>query len=48
MLLARLDRQIHDRNFDNPHPHYNFPEKYKSMILGSLPFAEIDKAYKGI
>ncbi|MDW9371002.1 methyltransferase domain-containing protein [Sinorhizobium meliloti] len=39
--------EIHDRNFDNPHPHYNFPEKYKSMILGSLPFAEIDKAYKG-
>ena len=38
---------IYDRNFDNPHPHYQFPEKYKSMILGRLPFEDIDKAYKG-
>lgn len=38
---------IYDRNFDNPHPHYTFPNKYKSMILGKLSFEEIDKAYKG-
>lgn len=38
---------IYDRNFDNPHPHYTFPDAYKPMILGKLPFAEIDKAYKG-
>lgn len=38
---------IFDRNFEKPHPHYNFPEKYKPMILGSLPFSEIDRAYKG-
>ncbi|WP_081955249.1 glycosyltransferase [Achromobacter sp. RTa] len=39
--------EIYDRNYDKPHPHYEFPEKYSSMILGSLPFSEIDKAYKG-
>ncbi|NRP74723.1 Ubiquinone biosynthesis O-methyltransferase [Ensifer psoraleae] len=39
--------EIYDRNFDNPHPHYTFPEQYAPMILGKLPFAEIDKAYKG-
>lgn len=38
---------IYDRNFDNPHPHYTFPDEYKPMILGHLPFSEIDKAYKG-
>jgi glycosyltransferase involved in cell wall biosynthesis/spore maturation protein CgeB len=39
--------EIYDRNFDNPHPHYEFPQRYTPMILGSLPFAEIDRAYKG-
>ncbi len=38
---------IYDRNFDNDHPHYQFPERYHSLILGSLPPEEIDKAYKG-
>ncbi|MFA1604569.1 glycosyltransferase [Alcaligenes faecalis] len=38
---------IYDRNADNPHPHYTFPDQYKPMILGKLPFSEIDKAYKG-
>ncbi|QXR35677.1 glycosyltransferase [Alcaligenes aquatilis] len=38
---------IYDRNADNPHPHYTFPAEYKPMILGKLPFAEIDRAYKG-
>lgn len=38
---------IYDRNADNPHPHYAFPDEYKPMILGKLPFAEIDRAYKG-
>ncbi|MBE0444165.1 glycosyltransferase [Psychrobacter sp. FME5] len=38
---------IFDRNFDKPHPHYEFPESYQSMILGSLAPSEIDKAYKG-
>lgn len=39
--------EIYDRNFDNPHPHYTFPEKFKPMILGKLAPNEIDKAYKG-
>ena len=39
--------EIYDRNANNPHPHYLFPERYKPLILGALPFSEIDKAYKG-
>ena len=39
--------EIYDRNFDNPHPHYLFPDKYQQYIIGTLPFNEIDKAYKG-
>lgn len=38
---------IFDRNFDKPHPHYEFPERYQSMIIGTLQPSEIDKAYKG-
>lgn len=38
---------IYDRNADNEHPHYQFPDEYRPMILGKLPFAEIDRAYKG-
>lgn len=38
---------IYDRNHGKDHPHYQFPEEYQSMILGRLPFSEIDKAYKG-
>lgn len=39
--------EIFDRNYERAHPHYAFPDQYKEMILGSLPFREIDKAYKG-
>lgn len=39
--------EIYDRNHGKDHPHYKFPEEYQSMILGRLPFSEIDKAYKG-
>ncbi|HEB9312194.1 TPA: FkbM family methyltransferase, partial [Campylobacter coli] len=38
---------IYDRNFNNPHPHYAFPNCYEDMIVGNLPFNEIIKAYKG-
>ncbi|MCV3482717.1 FkbM family methyltransferase [Campylobacter sp. CNRCH_2014_0184h] len=38
---------IYDRNFNNFHPHYSFPDCYKDMIIGNLPFNEIIKAYKG-
>jgi len=39
--------EIYDRNHGKDHPHYKFPDEYRSMILGSLPFSEIDRAYKG-
>ena len=42
-----LPIEIYDRNHGKDHPDYMFPEKYKEFILGSLPFSEIAKAYKG-
>jgi glycosyltransferase involved in cell wall biosynthesis/SAM-dependent methyltransferase len=39
--------EIYDRNFGIPHSNYTFPEIYEPMILGKLPFDNIDKAYKG-
>lgn len=39
--------EIYDRNHGGDHPHYMFPEEYRGMILGKLPFSQIDKAYKG-
>ncbi|EIN8284994.1 FkbM family methyltransferase [Campylobacter coli] len=38
---------IYDRNFNNPHPHYIFPNYYQNMIIGNLPFDKIIEAYKG-
>ena len=39
--------EIYDRNFDNDHPHYKFPESFSKYIVGTLPFEKIDVAYKG-
>ncbi len=39
--------EIYDRNYHKPHPHYEFPPEYEKYIVGSLPFDQIDKAYKG-
>lgn len=39
--------EIFDRNFGKDDPNYAFPDDYKPLIVGSLPFEEIDKAYKG-
>lgn len=39
--------EIFDRNFGKVHPHYEFPPEYQPYIMGSLPFDQIDKAYKG-
>ncbi|WP_288229466.1 glycosyltransferase [uncultured Desulfovibrio sp.] len=51
MLMDALEKHagidIYDRNFDNPHPHYAFPDIYLPYILGKLPYNEIDRAYKG-
>lgn len=39
--------EIFDRNFGKAHAHYEFPSEYRTHIVGSLPFDQIDKAYKG-
>lgn len=38
---------IYDRNFYKTDPDYMFPAEYQPYIVGTLPFEEIDKAYKG-
>lgn len=38
--------EIYDRNHGKDHPDYQFPDTYRPYIIGSLPFEEIDKAYK--
>lgn len=38
---------IYDRNFGKNDPNYMFPEEYNPFIIGTLPYEEIDKAYKG-
>ncbi|WP_210447116.1 FkbM family methyltransferase [Vibrio crassostreae] len=39
--------EIYDRNFGKNDVNYQFPEVYSPFIVGTLPFEEIDKAYKG-
>lgn len=39
--------EIFDRNFGKEDDNYRFPPKYQPYIVGTLPFNEIDKAYKG-
>lgn len=39
--------EIFDRNYGKEDVNYMFPEEYKPYIVGTLPFHEIDKAYKG-
>jgi len=39
--------EIFDRNFGKDDPNYQFPVQYQPFIVGTLPFNEIDKAYKG-
>lgn len=39
--------EIYDRNYGQDDPNYQFPESYHPYIVGTLPFNEIDKAYKG-
>ena len=38
---------IFDRNFGKDDPNYQFPNEYRQLILGNLPFDQIDIAYKG-
>lgn len=39
--------EIFDRNHGKHDPNYAFPEDYKPYIVGTLPYDQIDKAYKG-
>lgn len=39
--------EIFDRNFGKDDVNYQFPEQYQPYIVGTLPYSEIDKAYKG-
>ncbi|AWM61388.1 glycosyl transferase family 1 [Stutzerimonas stutzeri] len=39
--------EIYDRNFGKNDPNYQFPAAYQTHIVGTLPYSEIDKAYKG-
>jgi spore maturation protein CgeB len=39
--------EIFDRNYGKEDTNYKFPEKFEPFIVGTLPFDEIDKAYKG-
>lgn len=39
--------EIYDRNFGKNDPNYQFPPEYQPYIVGTLPFDQIDKAYKG-
>ncbi|OBY93321.1 hypothetical protein A6723_009190 [Pseudomonas sp. AU11447] len=39
--------EIYDRNFGKDDPNYQFPVEYQPYIVGTLPFEQIDTAYKG-
>ena len=41
------DIDIYDRNYGKSDPNYMFPEEYQPYIVGTLPYEQIDKAYKG-
>lgn len=46
-LPAFRPLEIYDRNYGKNDPNYQFPEKYLPYIVGTLPFDQIEKAYKG-
>ncbi|HJW54055.1 MAG TPA: glycosyltransferase, partial [Burkholderiaceae bacterium] len=46
-LPAFRPLEIYDRNFGKTDPNYQFPPEYQPYIVGTLPFDQIDKAYKG-
>src|SRR5690606_38547775 len=39
--------EIYDRNYGKEDSNYRFPPEYQPHIVGTLPFDQIDKAYKG-
>ena len=46
-LSEKYDIEIYDRNYGKDDENYMFPKTYQPFIVGTLPFEEIDKAYKG-
>ena len=46
-LPAFRPLEIYDRNYGKNDPNYQFPVEYQQYIVGTLPFEQIDKAYKG-
>jgi glycosyltransferase involved in cell wall biosynthesis len=46
-LPAFRPLEIYDRNYGKNDPNYQFPMEYRQYIVGTLPFDQIDKAYKG-
>jgi len=47
-VIQLKDLDIYDRNQGRDMgPKYEFPDKYQQYIRGSLPYSQIDKAYKG-
>lgn len=47
LLVPRGPVAIFDRNFDAPNANLEYPERYRPLVLGGLPFSQIDRAYKG-
>ena len=39
--------EIFDRNFGKTDTNYQFPESFHPFIMGTLPYSEMDKVYKG-
>ncbi|MDE5832794.1 MAG: glycosyltransferase [Desulfovibrio sp.] len=46
-LSSSLPVDIYDRQQGQTDPDYMFPERYRPIIKGKLPYTEIDRAYKG-
>ncbi len=46
-LPAFRPLEIYDRNYGKNDPNYQFPAEYRPYIVGTLPFDQIEKAYKG-
>jgi glycosyltransferase involved in cell wall biosynthesis len=46
-LPAFRPLEIYDRNYGKNDPKYQFPAEYRPYIVGTLPFDQIEKAYKG-
>ena len=46
-LSSEFPIEIYDRNYLKDDENYKFPAEYERFIVGTLPFEQIDQAYKG-